>query len=402
VVGFSGARCLLKRRDGAQVVLAVAPHPAALHEMVRAGQWDAATRLCRCAARRAPSAAAPGPRAPPRAGTQAPTCAPRACRFAKERCLWACLAALAMAAKELGTAEAGFAALGELDKLRFVKKVRAPGGRAGGRAELGVCAARGALPCPALPASTPARAPAPKAPQRPDRRPAGQGHPQRGGPRRGACAVPPPAGRGGGAAAGRGPDLPRGQAQRAAVQVAARAGAGGAAGRRRARGHGAVVPQQVGAGRWALGSGLSGLWALGSGLWALGAGRWALGAGRWALGAGRWALGSGLWALGAGLWALGSGLWALGSGLWALGWAARAPPAAGRATRGMGPLSSARRRAPCRYLRSAGQQEQLAAFQQHRARYAELDGAAVKALARAEKAQEAARAAAAGGRGLLR
>jgi intraflagellar transport protein 80 len=47
VVVFTGARCLLKRRDGAQVALAVAPYPASLHELVRTGQWDGATRLCR-------------------------------------------------------------------------------------------------------------------------------------------------------------------------------------------------------------------------------------------------------------------------------------------------------------------------------------------------------------------
>jgi hypothetical protein len=63
VAAFSGARCLLKRRDGAQVALAVAPHPAALHGMVRLGQWDAATRLCRCAA--ACAAAPPQPPHPP-------------------------------------------------------------------------------------------------------------------------------------------------------------------------------------------------------------------------------------------------------------------------------------------------------------------------------------------------
>ncbi len=44
-------------------------------------------------------------------------------RFVKDHCLWACLAALAMAAKELDTAEAAFAALGELDKLQYVIKV---------------------------------------------------------------------------------------------------------------------------------------------------------------------------------------------------------------------------------------------------------------------------------------
>ncbi len=38
--------------------------------------------------------------------------------------IWASLAAMAMAAKELGTAEIAFAAIDEVDKLHFVVKVK--------------------------------------------------------------------------------------------------------------------------------------------------------------------------------------------------------------------------------------------------------------------------------------
>ncbi len=40
--------------------------------------------------------------------------------------MWACVAAMAMAAKELNTAEVAFAAVDEVDKLHFVLKVRPP------------------------------------------------------------------------------------------------------------------------------------------------------------------------------------------------------------------------------------------------------------------------------------
>ena len=50
--------------------------------------------------------------------------------------MWATLAAMAMAAKELNTAEYAFAAIDEVDKLHFVLKVR-------GRCCVVMCAACG-------------------------------------------------------------------------------------------------------------------------------------------------------------------------------------------------------------------------------------------------------------------
>jgi hypothetical protein len=59
-------------------------------------------------------------------------------RFSQDPAVWACLAALAMAAGELPTAEAAYAAIDAVDKLQFVLHLRgktaaaAGGGAAGG------------------------------------------------------------------------------------------------------------------------------------------------------------------------------------------------------------------------------------------------------------------------------
>ena len=76
------------------------PHAAALHDLARRGAWDKALRLCRAAAGGGGSG---------------------------DACLWAVLAARAMAAGELPAAEAAFAALGAADRLAFVKRCAAMG-----------------------------------------------------------------------------------------------------------------------------------------------------------------------------------------------------------------------------------------------------------------------------------
>ncbi|EFJ41230.1 intraflagellar transport protein IFT80 [Volvox carteri f. nagariensis] len=88
---FAGNRCLVRRSDGVLVSAATSPYPAVLYDMVRRQQWEKATRLC---------------------------------RFIKDPTMWATLAAMAMAAKELNTAEAAFAAIDEVDKTHFVRKVK--------------------------------------------------------------------------------------------------------------------------------------------------------------------------------------------------------------------------------------------------------------------------------------
>ncbi len=59
----------------------ISPLPALLHETTSAGKWEAATKLC---------------------------------RFVKDPALWACLAAMATDARELGTAQTAYAAINEV------------------------------------------------------------------------------------------------------------------------------------------------------------------------------------------------------------------------------------------------------------------------------------------------
>jgi hypothetical protein len=60
------------------------------------------------------------------------------CRFVKDPQMWATLAAMAMAAKELNTAETAFAAIDEVDKTHFVRKVKQIPTEEGRNAELAV------------------------------------------------------------------------------------------------------------------------------------------------------------------------------------------------------------------------------------------------------------------------
>jgi len=88
---FSGSRCTVRRSDGALVTAAVSPYPLLLYEHVQHAKWESATRLC---------------------------------RFVKDNSLWACLAAMAIQAKELNTAEVAFAAIDEVDKLQYVLHIK--------------------------------------------------------------------------------------------------------------------------------------------------------------------------------------------------------------------------------------------------------------------------------------
>ncbi|XP_016420867.1 intraflagellar transport protein 80 homolog [Sinocyclocheilus rhinocerous] len=48
----------------------------------------------------------------------------RICRFAKDQTLWSCLAGLAMANRELSTAEVAYAAIGEIDKVQYINFIK--------------------------------------------------------------------------------------------------------------------------------------------------------------------------------------------------------------------------------------------------------------------------------------
>ncbi|XP_053728928.1 intraflagellar transport protein 80 homolog [Synchiropus splendidus] len=91
VVNYVGTKVTLRQGDGSLVYSSVPPYPALLHEYSTAAHWDDALRLC---------------------------------RFAKDQTLWACLAGMAMASRELNTAEMAYAAIGELPRVQYIKYIK--------------------------------------------------------------------------------------------------------------------------------------------------------------------------------------------------------------------------------------------------------------------------------------
>uniref|UniRef100_A0AAQ5Y8Z3 Intraflagellar transport 80 homolog (Chlamydomonas) n=1 Tax=Amphiprion ocellaris TaxID=80972 RepID=A0AAQ5Y8Z3_AMPOC len=80
ILNYVGTKVTLRQGDGSLVYSSVLPYPALLHEYSTSARWEDALRLC---------------------------------RFAKDQSLWACLAGMAMANRELTTAEMAYAAIGE-------------------------------------------------------------------------------------------------------------------------------------------------------------------------------------------------------------------------------------------------------------------------------------------------
>ena len=91
IVAFDGARCTVRRVDGARIACSVSAHAPVLYRHVLANQWDRAIRLC---------------------------------RFVKDDSMWACLAAMAVANKDLNTAEIAYAAVEEVVKVQFVQAIK--------------------------------------------------------------------------------------------------------------------------------------------------------------------------------------------------------------------------------------------------------------------------------------
>mmetsp|Transcript_12103 Transcript_12103/g.27941 ORF Transcript_12103/g.27941 Transcript_12103/m.27941 type:complete len:770 (-) Transcript_12103:166-2475(-) len=90
-VSFSGDHCCMRCSDGTLLYDCVSPYPTALYELVARSEWERAIQLC---------------------------------RHVKDRTLWACVAAMSIAEKELNTAEVAFAAIDEVDKLRYVLYIK--------------------------------------------------------------------------------------------------------------------------------------------------------------------------------------------------------------------------------------------------------------------------------------
>ena len=91
IADFRDAHVTVRRADGALVSSWVSPYPAILERFCAAAEWEPALRLC---------------------------------RYVKSTELWACLAAMAIAGKELHTAEVAYAALEHVEKLLYMCHIK--------------------------------------------------------------------------------------------------------------------------------------------------------------------------------------------------------------------------------------------------------------------------------------
>jgi len=91
IIEFRDTRVQVRRSDGAVVSVSVSPYPAILERFCASSEWEPALRLC---------------------------------RYVKSQSLWACLAAMAVAGKELHTAEVAYAAIDQVDKLLYMCHIK--------------------------------------------------------------------------------------------------------------------------------------------------------------------------------------------------------------------------------------------------------------------------------------
>ncbi|XP_041850740.1 intraflagellar transport protein 80 homolog [Melanotaenia boesemani] len=91
ILNYVATKVTLRQGDGSLVYSSVPPYPALLHEYSTSARWEDALRLC-C--------------------------------FAKDQSLWACLAGMSMANRELTTAEMAYAAIGELPRVQYINFIK--------------------------------------------------------------------------------------------------------------------------------------------------------------------------------------------------------------------------------------------------------------------------------------
>ncbi|XP_015262731.1 PREDICTED: intraflagellar transport protein 80 homolog [Gekko japonicus] len=91
IVSFGGSQITIRRADGSLIHMNISPYPAILHEYVSSSKWEDAIRLC---------------------------------RFVKDQTLWACLAAMAVASKDMDTAETAYSSIGEIDKVQYISSIK--------------------------------------------------------------------------------------------------------------------------------------------------------------------------------------------------------------------------------------------------------------------------------------
>ncbi|XP_055013353.1 intraflagellar transport protein 80 homolog [Boleophthalmus pectinirostris] len=91
ILSYVGTKVTLRQGDGSLVYSTVPPYPAILHDYSSSSRWEDALHLC---------------------------------RFAKDQSLWACLAGMTMASKELTTAEMAYAAIGQLPRVQYIHFIK--------------------------------------------------------------------------------------------------------------------------------------------------------------------------------------------------------------------------------------------------------------------------------------
>uniref|UniRef100_A0A8C7YBK8 Intraflagellar transport 80 homolog (Chlamydomonas) n=1 Tax=Oryzias sinensis TaxID=183150 RepID=A0A8C7YBK8_9TELE len=92
ILNFSGTKVTLRQGDGSLVYSSVPPYIALLHEYCSSARWEDALCLC---------------------------------RLVKDQSLWACLASMAMANRELTTAEMAYGAIGEVrDLVEYISMIK--------------------------------------------------------------------------------------------------------------------------------------------------------------------------------------------------------------------------------------------------------------------------------------
>ncbi|XP_056139215.1 intraflagellar transport protein 80 homolog [Lampris incognitus] len=91
ILSYVGTKVTVRQGDGSLVYSCVSPYPIQLHNYSASAHWEEALRLC---------------------------------RFAKDKSLWACLAGMAMASRELTTAELAYAAIGEVPRVQYIKFIK--------------------------------------------------------------------------------------------------------------------------------------------------------------------------------------------------------------------------------------------------------------------------------------
>jgi len=91
ILHFHGTQVTVRRSDGTNLAVAVSPYPIKLYALIKQLLWEDAIRLC---------------------------------RYVKDKTLWACLAVMALADKELSTAELAFAAIDQVHKLQYVLMIK--------------------------------------------------------------------------------------------------------------------------------------------------------------------------------------------------------------------------------------------------------------------------------------